>query len=49
MTRSRYEGTEYDPDENGRTDMRVIAIERQATCSALEVYPDLPAEMATTN
>ena len=29
--------------------MRVIAIERQATCSALEVYPDLPAEMATTN
>lgn len=49
MTRSRYEGTEYDPDENNRTDMRVIGIERQVTCSVLEVYPDLPAEMATTN
>lgn len=46
MTRSRYEGTEFNPDEYDHVGMRVIGIERQVNCNAIEVYSDLPAEMS---
>ena len=46
MTRSRFEGTEWNPEDTGRPDIRVIGIERQVNCAAIEVYPDLPAEMS---
>lgn len=44
LTRSRYEGTEYCPDETGES-VRIIGIERQTNCSVIETYPDLPAAM----
>lgn len=46
MTRSRYEGTEFCPETNDVSGMRVIGIERQVNCNAIEVYDNLPAEMA---
>lgn len=47
MTRSRYEGTEFCPEdqEDYAYDTRVIAIERQVNIGAIELYPELPAEM----
>lgn len=48
LTRCRYEGTQWCPEETGDYDtVRVIGIERQANCQVVEVYPDLPAEMCT--
>ena len=46
LTRSRFEGTQWDPEETGRPDIRVIGIERQVNCSAIEIYDDLPAAMS---
>lgn len=48
MTRSRYEGTEYCPEdkEDYAYDTRVIAIERQMNIGVIELYDSLPAEMS---
>ena len=46
LMRNRYEGTGYSPDETGRTDMRVIGTDAAMSVHVLQVYPDLPAEMA---
>ena len=46
LTRSRFEGTQWDPEETGRPDIRVIGVERQVNCSAIEIYDDLPAAMS---
>lgn len=46
MTRSRYEGTEFNPDEYGHIGMRIIGVENQINCNAIEVYDNLPADMA---
>ena len=46
VMRNRYEGTRYSPDETGRTDMRVIGTDTSMSVHALQVYPDLPAEMS---
>lgn len=46
MTRSRYEGTEFDPDANNLIGMRIIGVENQINCNAIEVYDNLPADMA---
>lgn len=46
LTRSRFEGTEWNPEDTGRPDIRVIGVERQVNCSAIEVYPDYPAAMS---
>lgn len=50
MTRSRYEGTQYCPEDQEAYDYstRVIAIERQINIGVIEIYDDLPAEMAGT-
>ena len=50
MTRSRYEGTEFCPEDQENYDYttRVIAIERQINVGAIEIDSDLPAEMALT-
>ncbi|MCR5591621.1 MAG: C69 family dipeptidase [Lachnospiraceae bacterium] len=46
VLRNRYEGTAYDPDETGRTDVRVIGTDTAMSVHALQVYDDLPAQMA---
>ena len=46
LLRNRYEGTEYSPDETGRIDMRVIGTDTALNVHVLQVYPELPAEMA---
>ena len=47
--RNRFEGTEYSPDETGRTDMRVIGTDTALSAHILQVYSDLPAEMSCVN
>lgn len=46
IMRNRFEGTEYSPDETGRPDMRVIGTDTALSVHVLQVYPELPAEMA---
>ena len=46
IMRNRFEGTEYSPDETGRTDMRVIGTETALSVHIAQVYLDLPAEMS---
>ena len=46
ILRNRFEGTEYSPDETGRTDMRVIGTETALSVHIAQVYLDLPAEMS---
>lgn len=43
LIRNRYEGTEYSPDETGRTDMRVIGTDAAMSVHIAQVYPDVPA------
>ncbi len=47
LTRNRFEGTPYQPDETGRTDMRVIGTDTALSVHILQIYPDLPAGMCT--
>ncbi len=50
MTRARFEGTEFCPEENDDvTAMRVIGIERQINIGVVETYPDLPAAMSVVS
>ncbi len=46
IMRNRFEGTEYSPDETGRTDMRVIGTDTALSVHITQTYPNLPAEMA---
>lgn len=46
LIRNRYEGTEYDPDATGRTDMRVIGTDTALSVHIAQVYPDLPADIS---
>ena len=46
LFRNRYEGTEWAPDETGRIDQRVIGTETQATSHVIQVFDDVPAEIA---
>ena len=46
IMRNRYEGTEYSPDETGRTDMRVIGTDTALSVHITQTYPNLPANMA---
>lgn len=46
LIRNRFEGTEYSPDETGRTDMRVIGTDTALSVHIVQVYPDLPVDMA---
>ena len=46
LLRNRFEGTQYDPDETGRIDMRVIGTDTAMSVHVLQVYKDLPAEMS---
>lgn len=48
MTRSRYEGTEWNPEDTGRPDIRVIGVETQINCGVIEINPNLPAAMCGT-
>ena len=46
IMRDRYEGTEYSPDETGRTDMRVIGTDTALSVHVAQIYPDLPADLS---
>ena len=46
LMRNRYEGTEYDPDETGRIDMRVVGTDTAMSVHVLQIYKELPANMA---
>lgn len=46
IMRNRFEGTEYSPDETGRTDMRVIGTDTALSVHITQTYPNLPANMA---
>ena len=46
IMRNRFEGTEYDPDATGRTDMRVIGTDTALSVHVVQVFPDLPAYMS---
>ena len=46
IMRNRFEGTEYSPDETGRTDMRVIGTDTALSVHVAQIYPSLPADMS---
>ncbi len=46
IIRNRYEGTEYCPDDTGRTDMRVIGTETALSVHMVQIDPKLPAEIS---
>lgn len=46
LIRNRFEGTEYSPDETGRTDIRVIGTDTALSVHIAQIYPDLPADMS---
>lgn len=43
--RYRYEGTKFDPDKNGRDDIRVIATEEQTKTHILQTYKNVAPDM----
>lgn len=47
LLRNRYEGTEYSPDETGRTDMRVIGTDTALSVHIIQTNSNLPPEMST--
>ena len=44
LLRNRFEGTEYSPDETGRTDMRVIGTDTALSVHVVQIYNNLPAD-----
>lgn len=46
--RNRYEGTEFDPDATGRTDMRVIGTDTAMSVHILQIHPELPVDRNST-
>lgn len=46
IMRNRFEGTEYSPDETGRTDMRVIGTDTALSVHVAQIDPNLPADMS---
>ena len=46
ILRNRFEGSEYSPDETGRTDMRVIGSDTALSVHIVQIYPKLPAEIS---
>lgn len=46
IMRNRFEGTEYSPDETGRTDIRVIGTDTALSVHAVQTYPNLPADIS---
>ena len=46
IMRNRFEGTQYSPDETGRTDIRVIGTDTALSVHVAQVYPQLPTEMS---
>ena len=48
LMRSRYEGTQWCPEETGRRDVRVIGTAKQATSHVLTISDSLPESLAAT-
>ena len=47
IMRNRFEGTEYDPDETGRTDMRVVGTDTALSVHIAQIYCELPADISS--
>lgn len=47
IMRNRFEGTKYDPDETGRTDMRVIGTDTALSVHIAQIYRDVPADISS--
>lgn len=47
ILRNRFEGTEYNPDETGRTDMRVIGTDTALSVHIAQIYSDVPADICS--
>ena len=47
IMRNRFDGTEYSPDETGRTDMRVIGTDTALSVHIAQIYHDLPADICS--
>ena len=47
IMRNRFEGTEYSPDETGRTDMRVVGTDTALSVHIAQIYCDLPADISS--
>lgn len=45
LIRNRFEGTEYSPDETGRTDIRVIGTDTALSVHIAQIRHDLPADI----
>lgn len=48
LQRTRYEGTDRNPEENNLQNVRVIGTTKQATCHVITLDPQLPARFAGT-
>ncbi|MDO5318662.1 MAG: C69 family dipeptidase [bacterium] len=48
LQRTRYEGTDHNPESNNLQKVRVIGTTKQATCHVIQVDPRLPAPLAGT-
>lgn len=46
LIRNRYEGTEYCPDDTGRTDIRAIGTDTAMSVHVLQTYSGLPANLS---
>ena len=44
LLRNRFEGSEYSPDETGRTDIRVIGTDTALSVHVVQIYNNLPAD-----
>ena len=48
LQRTRYEGTDHNPEANNLQKVRVIGTTKQASCHVIQVDPRLPAPLAAT-
>ena len=48
VMRTRYEGTDWCPETNGRDNVRIIGTEGQSTCHVVSLRDDLPPERSMT-
>lgn len=47
IMRNRFDGTEYSPDETGRTDMRVVGTDTALSVHIAQIHHDVPADISS--
>lgn len=48
LSRTRYEGTDWNPEETGKLTSRTIGTTKQMSCHVIQLHPDLPPAFAGT-